>query len=330
MTLYDKHPTYAHHEDLFWAHEPYKTIYVLQRILTTVLLVPCWVLYYGILPRRFRPRPSWSISQIVVVKFMKRIGKVVERAGVTWGTRDPTQAPDEATLKETRFVWASPLPDDLRTGIVDDEVVPCKPVGMYVWPKDLHPSVRARKSVEKRGSSSSAESGDSGLTAVDADSDPEGDAADAPPKIVAIYMHGGGYCHYSAHETAGTSRIPRRLVKDGLFEEIYGESVSFGGAGARSRWGSADPARPACTQASQASFRLSEIVTHEHALVFTHGGVVLVYLRPYIIALADLYSTSYHLPPLLIQCPYRLLRPRRVTPTHGSARSPNPAELHIF
>jgi hypothetical protein len=26
-------------------------------------------------------------------------------------------------------------------------------------------------------------------------------------------MHGGGYCHMSAHESSRTSRIPRRLIK---------------------------------------------------------------------------------------------------------------------
>jgi hypothetical protein len=36
-------------------------------------------------------------------------------------------------------------------------------------------------------------------------------------------MHGGGYTQMSAHEKAGTSRIPRRLAKNGTFTEIYGK-----------------------------------------------------------------------------------------------------------
>ncbi|KAI0319304.1 hypothetical protein OF83DRAFT_1111163 [Amylostereum chailletii] len=215
--MYDKTPVYPHHASLFWAHEPYKTIYVLQRILTTLLLVPVWVTYYGILPRSFRPRPSWSISQIVVVKFMKRISRVTEVAGVTWGTRDPTTAPDERSLKETRFVWVPALSDELKKGIVDDEHVECKPVGTYVWPKHPLPSTHftaASSPPEKIASETSGESSSS-------DDDIEALAADAPSRIIGIFLHGGGYCHYSAHEQAGTSRVPRRLVKDGLFREIH-------------------------------------------------------------------------------------------------------------
>ncbi|KAI0032882.1 alpha/beta-hydrolase [Vararia minispora EC-137] len=215
--MYDKTPVYPHHADLFWAYEPYKTIYVLQRILTTLFLVPCWIVYYGIMPRNRRPRPSWSLYQIVVVKFMKRISKVVEVAGVTWGTRDPTLEPEQVKLKETRFEWAPPLPKDLRTGFVHDEHVECKPVGMYVWPKDPHPSVLARKAAKSATEKATVPAPQ---PAKDGD-DPEGAPADAPPRLIGVYLHGGGYCHYSAHESSGTSRVPRRLINDGYFQEIY-------------------------------------------------------------------------------------------------------------
>lgn len=218
--MYDKTPVYAHHADLFWAHEPFKTIYVLQRVLTTMLLVPCWVIYYGILPRRFRPRASWSIKQIIVVKFMKRVSRVVEVAGVTWGTRDPTVAPEEGSLKETRFTWVPALPEELRTGIVDDDQVQCMPIGTYIWPKEPHPSIRMRKdSKDASPPPSSAENKPNSMA-----DDLENAAADAPPRMIGIYLHGGGYCHYSAHESSGTSRVPRRLVKDGLFQEVHGQS----------------------------------------------------------------------------------------------------------
>ncbi|KAH8996365.1 alpha/beta-hydrolase [Lactarius akahatsu] len=144
--MYDKTPVYPHQQHLTWAHEPLKSVYVSQRLFTTLLLVPLWAIYYAILPRSFRPRPSWSITQVIVVKFTKRISKVTEVAGVTWGTRDPTQEPDETSLNETRFAWVPPLSDELRTGVVDDNEVQCLRVG--------------------------------------------------------------GYCHMSAHESSGTSRIP--------------------------------------------------------------------------------------------------------------------------
>ncbi|KAI0064317.1 alpha/beta-hydrolase [Artomyces pyxidatus] len=190
--MYDKTPVYPHQEHLYWAHEPWKSIYVWQRLFTTLLLVPIWALYHLLTPRSTRPRPSWSITQIIVVKFTKRIYKVTEVAGVTWGTRDPTKAPDERTLKETRFAWVPPLPEELRTGIVDDKEVACMKVDAQFFTGDA-----------------------------DANVDIESDAADAPPRMIGIFLHGGGYCHMSAHENSGTSRIPRRLIKDKLFQEIH-------------------------------------------------------------------------------------------------------------
>src|SRR6266851_1031781 len=61
--MYDKTPVYPHQHHLPFAHEPLKSIYVFQRLLTTILLVPVWATYYSVFPRSFRPRPSWSISQ---------------------------------------------------------------------------------------------------------------------------------------------------------------------------------------------------------------------------------------------------------------------------
>jgi len=251
--MYDKTPVYPHQQHLPWAHEPLKSIYVFQRLLTTLLLVPLWVIYYSILPRSFRPRPSWSITQIVVVKFTKRIYKVTEVAGVTWGTRDPTLEPDEKSLKETRFVWVPPLPGDLCTGIVnDDQVLPQK-VGTFIWPKLSPPGVRMRCHVnagdgrlpyfQQNPSDDVSVAGqrlksDDDITVANTPAtiyklpnidvhevplpsvrdeienlDVEASAVDSPPPLIGIYLHGGGYCHMSAHEKSGSSRIPRRLMK---------------------------------------------------------------------------------------------------------------------
>jgi hypothetical protein len=256
--MYDKTPVYPHQQHLPWAHEPLKSIYVFQRLLTTILLVPLWAIYYSILPRSFRPRPSWSITQIVVVKFTKRIYKVTEVAGVTWGTRDPTLEPNEKSLKETRFVWVPPLPRDLCTGIVnDDQVLPQK-VGTYVWPKLAPPGAHLRCHVKGGGDGRISElpyfeqnpsgavhtvgppfESDDDITTINTPAttyklpkvdvhedeplhsigdaiknlDVEASAADSPPPVIGLYLHGGGYCHMSAHEKSGTSRIPRRLMK---------------------------------------------------------------------------------------------------------------------
>lgn len=39
--------------------------------------------------------------------------------------------------------------------------------------------------------------------------------------MVGVFMHGGGYCHMSAHEDSRTSRIPRGLVARGILDEVY-------------------------------------------------------------------------------------------------------------
>ena len=247
--MYDKTPVYPHQQHLPYAHEPLKSIYVFQRLLTTVLLVPLWLIYYSILPRSFRPRPSWSITQIIVVKFTKRIYKVTEVAGVTWGTRDPTQEPDAKSLSETRFAWVPPLPDELCTGIVNDDQVLRQRVGTFIWPMILPSSARLRSIISSGGGrlpeSRNLEQNvslfkdipDGSMTAFSTptsqyklpdvriedalpyletaakDPDVEADAADCPPHVIGLYLHGGGYCHMSAHEKSGTSRVPRRLMK---------------------------------------------------------------------------------------------------------------------
>jgi len=226
--MYDKTPVYPHQQHLPFAHEPLKSIYVFQRLLTTVLLVPVWVTYYSVFPRSFRPRPSWSISQVLLVKFTKRIYKVTEVAGVTWGTRDPTHEPDEKSLKETRFAWVPPLPHDLCTGIVKDDQVPLQRVGTFIWPKLLPPSAelcRVNKSDSETATSTPASKYKFSkidvhvkealpyMGTTSSDLDVEAKAADSPPRVIGLYLHGGGYCHMSAHEKSGTSRVPRRLMR---------------------------------------------------------------------------------------------------------------------
>lgn len=132
--LMSHHPHASHPP---FAHEPWKTLYVAQRLTTTLLLVPVWAVYYLLMPRCSRPRESWSMKQIIAVRFTRRIHKVTEMAGVIWGVRDHTKEPKQSSLKETRFQWTDPLPKELRKGIVDDQEVPFVRVGTFVWPK--HP-----------------------------------------------------------------------------------------------------------------------------------------------------------------------------------------------
>ena len=125
----------SHLDEMPYSKEPLKTLYVAQRLFSTLLLVPFWTLYYLCLPRSYRPRPSWSIKQIITVNFTRRVYRVTEVAGVTWGTRNPEAPCDNRRLRETRFEWVPPLPDELRTGIIVDEQVPYHKVGTFIWPK---------------------------------------------------------------------------------------------------------------------------------------------------------------------------------------------------
>ncbi|KAL0063238.1 hypothetical protein AAF712_009840 [Marasmius tenuissimus] len=197
--IYDQTPQYEHLVHLPYAKEPWKGLYVFQRLLTTLLLVPCWCLYYLVLPRSYRPRPSWNLRQIIYVNFTRRIYRVTEVAGVHFGTRDPDSEPRQSELKETRFEWAPPLDQRLRRGVVVDPhgKVPFKQVGTFVWPKERPVEIMSQKNVE------------------------EAAKEDADIPVVGIFMHGGGYCQMSAHEKSRTSNIPRRLMKDKLFSEIY-------------------------------------------------------------------------------------------------------------
>ncbi|KAE9392273.1 hypothetical protein BT96DRAFT_1023675 [Gymnopus androsaceus JB14] len=181
--LYDKTPQYPHFAHLPFAKEPFKAIYVFQRIITTCLLVPIWILQN--LSRKNRPRKSWSLRQIIFVNFTRRIYRVTEVAGVTWGTRNPESEPGPKELKETEFVWAPPLDEAYRKGVVMDRFgrVPFKKVGSFVWKKQVP-------------------------------------VKDQIP-VVGIFFHGGGYSQLSAHEKSRTSHIPRRLMNDSLFTEIH-------------------------------------------------------------------------------------------------------------
>ncbi|KAG2001558.1 endoplasmic reticulum protein [Coprinopsis cinerea AmutBmut pab1-1] len=200
--LYDKNPPYPHYDHLPYAKEPWKSLYVFQRLFTTLALVPWWVAYYSVVPRSFRPRESWNLRQIVNVNFTRRIFKVTEVAGVTWGTRDPTVAPDPSSLKETDFVWVEPLKEEFRTGILrEEETPPYMKVGCYVWPgKDK--TLRGRMKAKLRPSTSAQKDDDR-------------------VHLVGVFMHGGGYCHMSAHESSRTSRMPRGFIQRGILDEVY-------------------------------------------------------------------------------------------------------------
>ncbi|KAI0642564.1 alpha/beta-hydrolase [Trametes meyenii] len=200
---------YAYQTDMPYAREPLKSIYVVQRMFTTLVMVLWWAVKYTVLPRSYRPRPSWSIKCCISVNFTRRIYRVTELAGVTWGTRNPDKECSTRSLKYTRFEWIDPVPEDLRTGIIADPQVPFKRVGCFTWPKERP------KIIPACPGGSSTHSGDDLMDSGEL----EEAAGDVP--VIGIFLHGGGYCHMSGHEKAPTSQIPARLMKDKVFTEIH-------------------------------------------------------------------------------------------------------------
>ncbi|OJT08233.1 hypothetical protein TRAPUB_870 [Trametes pubescens] len=200
---------YAYQADMPYARQPFKSIYVVQRMFTTLVMTVWWAVYYTIMPRSYRPRPSWSVRCCIVVNFMRRIHKVTELAGVTFGTRNPDKECSNRHLKYTRFEWVDPLPDHLRTGIIADPQVPFKRVGCYVWPKQRPKIIPVC-------------TGDLTQSPKDQLMDAgefESVAGEVP--LIGIFLHGGGYCHMSAHEGSSPSQIPSRLMRDKTFTEIH-------------------------------------------------------------------------------------------------------------
>lgn len=123
-------------------------------------------------------------------------------AGVTWGTKDPTLEPDKESTKEAEFLWVEPLKPQWRTGILGDGVkdsdgverVPFMRVGSYVWPKSEEMGRRVGYF-------------DCGT----------GEGNEPGIQRIGVFLHGGGYCHMSAHESSRTSRIPRGLINVSFF-----------------------------------------------------------------------------------------------------------------
>ncbi|KAI0656922.1 alpha/beta-hydrolase [Cubamyces menziesii] len=200
---------YAYQADMPYAREPLKTLYVCQRMFTTLVMVAWWAVYYSVMPRKYRPRPSWSVKCCISVNFTRRIYKVTELAGVTWGTRDPDKPCDNSKLRRTRFEWVDPLPKELRTGVLADPQVPFKRVGCFIWPKERPKIIPAcAGDATSRSDDNLMDGGEF-----------EAAAGDVP--VIGIFLHGGGYCHMSAHEKAPTSQIPERLMRDKVFTEIH-------------------------------------------------------------------------------------------------------------
>ncbi|GAA5981776.1 hypothetical protein JCM10908_004605 [Rhodotorula pacifica] len=189
-----------------------KWFYCTHRVSSSLALLPYWAIKYAL---GKRPRPSWSIRETLLIDFTRRVSAISDQAGVQHAVRDPKREPKRDELKETRFEWAPGISGDLCCGVLDDEEVkPLDKVGTFVW--ERAEDVQADYSMIN-GKTSADDDADTFSNLSFQPSIAGGDRGD----LVGVYLHGGGYTHFSAHESAQTSMIPRRLMQYDYFASIH-------------------------------------------------------------------------------------------------------------
>jgi len=113
--------------------QPFKGLYILQRALSTLLLVPYWVIKYC--RASSRPRPTWTLSETVFVMALRRMMRINEATGVMLECTDKAEEVDDRSLKETSFVWLPPIEGPLIKGTAKSEAVKPTRIPGYVWPQ---------------------------------------------------------------------------------------------------------------------------------------------------------------------------------------------------
>ncbi|BGP39945.1 hypothetical protein JCM10450v2_003925 [Rhodotorula kratochvilovae] len=191
-----------------------KWFYCTHRVSSSLFLLPYWAIKYAVSKR---PRPSWSLAETLLVDFTRRVSAITDQAGVQHATRDPTSEPRRDDLKETRFEWVPGVRGDLLCGAVkDDDVAPLERVGTFIW--ERAEDVREDYAMlNAKDAELNAEDDDAGSAFGSRYSLTDGDKGD----LIGVYFHGGGYTHFSAHESAQTSAIPRRLMQYDYFQAIH-------------------------------------------------------------------------------------------------------------
>lgn len=188
-----------------------KWFYCTHRVGSSLALLPYWAIKYAL---GKRPRPSWSLKETLLIDFTRRVSAICDQAGVQHAVRDPTKEPKRDGLKETRFEWIPGISGETCCGVLDDEEVkPLEKVGTFIW--ERAEDVRADYSMLNGKTPHTDDKTMSSLSFQP--SIASGDGGD----LIGIYLHGGGYTHFSAHEHAQTSIIPRRLMQYDYFAAIH-------------------------------------------------------------------------------------------------------------
>ncbi|KIL66998.1 hypothetical protein M378DRAFT_322995 [Amanita muscaria Koide BX008] len=159
-----------------WSSQPYKSMYIVARVSSLLILVPFWFLFY-LLPFQ-RPRRTWTLRECVMVLVIRWMMPLNAICGLSPMSTDKTYQIPDKELKETRGVWITPV-DKVSKELVkgpaeDGKVRPVKIPG-YIWPK--------RRDWDKYDG------------------------------LVGLFFHGGGYMMGNATETFGELAIVRELHK---------------------------------------------------------------------------------------------------------------------
>lgn len=116
--------------------QPFKGLYILQRVLGTPAPVPYWVVKYCCASAR--PRRTWTLSETVCVMALRRTMRIDEVTGIMLERTDKTKEVDDRSLQETSFFWLPPVEDGLVKGTAKNEGVKPTRIPGYVWPQGIN------------------------------------------------------------------------------------------------------------------------------------------------------------------------------------------------
>lgn len=113
--------------------QPFKGLYILQRVLSTLVLIPYWTIKYS--RASARPRQTWTLSETVWVMALRRMMRINEATGIMLECTDKTKEADNSSLQETSFVWLPALENHLVRGAAKSGDVQPVEIPGYVWPQ---------------------------------------------------------------------------------------------------------------------------------------------------------------------------------------------------
>ncbi|TRM66729.1 Alpha/Beta hydrolase protein [Schizophyllum amplum] len=163
-------------------HQPIKAVYLTGQVLATCLVrLPIWLLIS--LPVSWRPRPSWTLKQCIIVKLVRLLNSVADQVGSLELRAKPNH---EAIVpgEGVNGFWIEPVPDlvvgDLKVWATAQDVHPVRIPGYWIHNSDdLLPPFSPPQPGEK----------------------------------TLLQFHGGGYKSLSAHPTDITANISKGLLQ---------------------------------------------------------------------------------------------------------------------